>query len=338
MTFTDVHQLWAYSISQKAVYWLGYYRETPGNLFGSLDTLFAIEIDLLFLFSISRTAKVITTLSGPERYFKLFEKAKKMITDYRVSSYENTEELRKYLRKVLKSYRGKNVSMKGICDILTGKTKKVRGNTLKKIIMKKVVDIEVPSPIYNELIKTELEEKFDKSVRKLENLPHFERKLLFISTYMAQVGREKFYLSRKDKFKTAYELLKNVEEFGKYMSKRYETKEFVVEMVEAHPYVEGRKAVVRKAIDRMEIKRLREFVQRYIELDEHDRNLMDRFLRNYGRYDSVRFGIRVKGPEPVSVFAKKYRLKIQPTLLAYWCEDDKRVKRRLERILKELNI
>jgi len=44
------HPIWAYSISQKAVFWLGYYREEAGNLFDAFDTLFTIENTLaLFL-------------------------------------------------------------------------------------------------------------------------------------------------------------------------------------------------------------------------------------------------------------------------------------------------
>ncbi len=329
----DIHPLWAYSISQKAVYWLGYYRETPGNLFGALDTLFVIEKSFLPLFPISRTSKVIAVLSGSERYSELFEKAKEMVVDYGVSSYENTEKLKKYLKKILNPYRKENVSMKGICDILTGRTKKVRGDTLKKLLLGKTVGIDVPFPVFNEIVKTELEEQFERALKELKQLSLSERKRLFISTYTALLKREKFYLSRKDKLKESYELLGDVEEFGKYMSKRYETMEFVVDMVKAHPYVEGRKAVVRKAIDRMGARKLDEFVRKYIELDEHNRKLLDRFLRNYGRYDWIRFGMRVKGPEVVRRFARKYNLKIQPSFLAYWCEDDGRTRRRLERVL-----
>ena len=86
----------------------------------------------------------------------------------------------------------------------------------------------------------------------------------------------------------------------------------------------------------MGVKKLWEFIQGYIRLDEYDRKLMDRFLRNYGRYEGIRFGMRVKGPEVVRKFAKKYHLEIQPSFLAYWCEDDGRVRRRQERVLKEI--
>ncbi len=331
----DIHPLWAYFISQKAVYWLGYYREAPGNLFGTIDTLFVIE-KMLGAFSVYRTSKIIRSLEVPEKYEKLLREAEKYIPEFDVSIYANTRNLRKFIRKVIGSYREEKMSAARILEIITGKTKSIRGNTLRKILEgKRVETLDVPYPMYNEWIKTEIEKRFEEVLEKLKLLPLLERKRLFISTYIAQVGREKFYLSRKDKFEEAYEQLGDVEGFGKYMSRRYETKEFVVEMVDAYPYVGGRKAVVRKAIDRMGVKRLWEFIQRYIGLDEHDRKLMDRFLRNYGRYEGIRFGMRVKGPEVVREFARKYHLEIQPSFLAYWCEDDGRVRRRLERVLKE---
>ncbi|MDI3495815.1 MAG: hypothetical protein PWQ72_1942, partial [Pseudothermotoga sp.] len=110
--------------------------------------------------------------------------------------------------------------------------------------------------------------------------------------------------------------------------------EFVVSMVKAHPFIEGRKEAVKKALERMKGKKLERFALRYIDLEESDRKLLDRFLRNYGRYDGVRFGIRLKGPEVMREFARKYSLKVQPSFAAFWCEEDGRVRKRLEKMMK----
>nr|WP_153020863.1 hypothetical protein [Kosmotoga sp. DU53] len=80
--------------------------------------------------------------------------------------------------------------------------------------------------------------------------------------------------------------------------------------------------------------RIDEFIKHYVKFNEHNRKLLDRFLRNYGRYDGIRFGVRIDGPERVRAFAKRYRLKIQPCFIAYWCEEDGRTRRKLERILE----
>lgn len=334
------HPFWAHSVSKKAVYYLGYYREVPGNLFGCLDTLFVIE-KAINSCSIAQTAQIIASLPVPKGYEELSTEAEKSIPNYNISMYENTEEQRKYLRMLIASYRKENVSIGGLSAIFTGKTKVIRGNTLKKIIERitesRNMDItHMPYPIYNELVKIEIEKGFQEVIKSLEQLSLSERKVLFISTYMAQIERGKFYLSRKDKFKEAYEALGETRKLKRYMSKRYETMEFMIDMVRAHPYIDGRKAVVRKAIERIGKKRLDEFVRRYIEFDEADRKLLDRFLRNYGRYEGIRFGIRIDGPERVRSFAKRYNLKIQQCFIAYWCEEGGRTRRKLEKILENI--
>ncbi len=329
----DIHPRLAYSISQKAVFWLGFYREEPGNLFGALDTMLVLE-KMINSLHIYKTSRIIRLMEVPKKYEKLLKVSERYIPKFSKSLYPNTSDLRSFISKIVGPYRKEKISAGRISEIITGKTKKIRGNTLRKILQEKNVDtLKVPQPVYNELIKMLIKYRFEKALKELKQMPLSERKLLFFSTYTALLKREKFFLSRKDKLKESYELLGDVEGFGKYMVRRYETMEFVVDMIKAHPYVEGRKAVVRKAIDRMGIKKLDEFVRRYIELDEYDRKLLDRFLRNYGRYDGVRFGTRIKGPDVVRRFARKYNLKIQPSFLAYWYEDDGRTRRRLERVL-----
>jgi hypothetical protein len=83
----------------------------------------------------------------------------------------------------------------------------------------------------------------------------------------------------------------------------------------------------------MKRKKLERFTLKYIEMKESDRRLLDKFLRNYGRYYGVRFGIRLKGPDVVREFAKRHSLKVQPLFVAFWCEEDGRARRRLVRIL-----
>ncbi|ACR79768.1 MULTISPECIES: hypothetical protein [Kosmotoga] len=331
----EKHPFWAQSIARRAVYYLGYYREIPGNLFGCLDTLFVIE-KAINSCSIAQTARVIASLPVPKNYEKLSREAEKFIPNYYISMYENTEELRKYLKTLIGPYRKENVSIAGLSAIFTGKTKVIRGNTLRKIIERitesRNVDItRMPYPVYNELVKHRIEKSFDEAVKYLEKLPFSERKRLFFSTFIALIDREKFYLSRKDKLLETYKSLRGIDTFANLMSKRYETMNFVVDMVKAHPYIEGRKAAIRKAVDRM---RIDEFIKHYAKFNEHNRKLLDKFLRNYGRYDGIRFGVRIDGPERVRAFAKRYRLKIQPCFIAYWCEEDGRTRRKLERILE----
>lgn len=325
----EKHPRLAYDLSQGAVFWLGYYKETPGNLFGALDTLFVIErnIDSPFIYNIAR---VISSLPVPEHYVPLLKEAKKFVVDYTKSSYLNTAQLRNYIEKVAQNE--KNLSPKGISDILKGKTKTIRGNTIRKILTH--VDEKIPFPIWNERVKVDIERRFNIFSEKLGKFSFHKRLLLFLSTYTALVDRN--YLSGEEKLEGAYKSLKDIEIFKNHMLKRYETMEFVISMVEAHPYIEGRKEIVKRALERMSERKLERFIQKYIELKEGDRKLLDKFLRNYGRYDGVRFEIRLKGPDIMREFAKKYSLKVQPSFIAFWCEEDGRVRRKLERILRAL--
>jgi hypothetical protein len=327
-----MHPVWAYSISQRTVFWLGYYREEPGNLFGALDTLFSIE-KYFGLASIASTAKIITSIIVPEAYVKLLEEVKSLVPRYDVSLYPNTGELRIFIKNMVGAYRKEKVSAGRLSEIINGKTRSIRGDTLRKV-KKLPVSIEAPFPVYNEWMKLKIESQFKEAMRSIKDMSLFERKRSFMSTYMALTNRKRFYISRRDKFKETYKLLNHPEKFEEFTSKRYETMEFVIEMIKAHPYIEGRKATLRKVFDRIGEKTLSEFVENYVDLEEDEKALIDRFLRNYGRYDGVRFNIRLKGPDEVREFAKKYHLKIQPLFAAFWCEEDGRVRKRLEKMMK----
>ncbi len=326
------HPFWAHYIAQRAVFWLGYYREEPGNLFGALDTLFEIEksLDLVL---IAFTAKIIASMPVPKAYAKLASEAKSLLMRYGISFYPNTKELRSFIKNTVGLYRKEKVSAGRLSEIITGKTKKIRGDTLRKI-MRFPAGVKAPFPVWNEWVKTEVETSFKEAMERIKEMAPLERKRRFLATYMAQVRRKKLYISRKDKLQEAFELLGHAEGFEKLMGKRHETMEFVIEMVKAHPCIEGRKKAAGKALSRMGKRKLERFTRRYIKMKEKDKELFDRYLRNYGRYDGIRFGMRFKRPEVVREFARMYSLKIQTSFAAFWEEEDGRVRERLERILR----
>ncbi|AFG35174.1 hypothetical protein Ferpe_1068 [Fervidobacterium pennivorans DSM 9078] len=327
------HPIWAYSISQKAVFWLGYYREEAGNLFDAFDTLFTIE-KYLGLVSTAFTAEIISSLTVPEIHSEFLDEVRMWKPCYNVSEYPNTEELRTFIKGMVGTYRKERVSAGRLSEIINGKTQSVRGNTLKKLIKPSTVNVKAPFPVYNELVKLEIEMRFEEAIKSIKEMPPLKRKKLFISTYMAQIGKKEFYISRKDKFREACRLLEYPEEFKEFMSKRYETMRFVAEMIRAHPYIEGRKATLSKALDKMNGRRLSEFIERYGELGKEEKVLINTFLRNHGRYDGVKFEIRLKGPDEVREFAKKYSLKIQPSFVAFWCEENAKIRRKLTSIMR----
>ncbi len=218
-------------------------------------------------------------------------------------------------------------------QIITGKTKKIRGDTLRKI-MRFPAGVKAPFPVYNEWVKMEVEASFKEAMERIKEMAPVERERKFLSTYMAQVRRKKLYISGKDKLQEAFELLGRAEGFEEFMGKRHETMEFVMEMVKAHPYIEGRKEAAGKALSRMRKRKLEKFACKYIQMEEKDKELFDRLLGSYGRYDGIKFGIKFRRSEVVREFARMYSLKIQTTFAAFWEEEDGRVRERLERILR----
>ncbi|OOC44768.1 hypothetical protein, partial [Thermosipho sp. 1074] len=101
-------------------------------------------------FSIYRTSKVIRSLGVSKKYEKLLKEAERYIPKFNVSIYANTKDLRRFIRKIVGLCRGEKISAGRISEIITGKTKRIRGNTLKKIIEgKEVENLEVPYPVYN---------------------------------------------------------------------------------------------------------------------------------------------------------------------------------------------
>ncbi|MCD6449399.1 MAG: hypothetical protein J7L34_02685, partial [Thermotogaceae bacterium] len=250
------------------------------------------------------------------------------------NTYKNTRKLRNFLKKILGPYRSESLSPSRTSEIVTGKTSFIRSDTLQKLIEGKDIDIYTcPYPVYNELIKKRIKKDFEKAIMTLQGMKFKDRLCLFLSTFTALVDRSKFYLSRKDKFLEAFMLLKrkkDIPRFKEYMSKRYETMLFVINMIEPHPYIKGRRDAAKKFFSRLSSKRLETFAKVYASLREGNRKVIDRFLRNYGRYEVMRLRTRLKGPKVIRDFAKRYGAKVQPTLAAYWTNSDGRVRRKLE--------
>ncbi|KAF2960276.1 helix-turn-helix domain-containing protein [Thermotoga sp. 38H-to] len=329
----------AKDMAEEALYWNGYFFDAPR--FYALDTLFEVQRTTSDP-AIVETARLIEIASEglKDSASDLLKKDQRLFLRLNNSLYRNTKSLQRFLRRNTTSIKHLSeitgVARNRLSDILNGKTQKIRGETLRKIAkaLEKSNILSFPPPLLSEWVKLRIEENFSAALREIKTKRLEERQILFLSTYTALIDRK--FLSRKERLKKAYTLLEDIESFADFMAKDHRTMEFVVSMVKAHPFVEGRKEAVKRALARMKRKRLERFVLRYIEMKESDRKLLDRFLRNYGRYDGVRFGIRLKGPEVVREFAKKYSLKVQPLFVAFWCEEDGRARRRLERVLKHM--
>ncbi len=207
---------------------------------------------------------------------------------------------------------------------MNGKTKTVYGKTLRKLIIGLDLKVDIltsPKPVVSEWLKIGIDRDFKYSIETLRDYSPEKRSVLLISTYASELGRDDALksLARKRKLREVMKLCVNdLNGFADVMKRRWETKEFVIDMTKAHPYVEGRKALVLSFLGRLPVKRRKRFVEMYCDVSEDIRLVMDRFIRNYVRYDR-KWGVMVKIPyEELEVYTKRLRLKRTPIALAWY--------------------
>jgi hypothetical protein len=146
------------------------------------------------------------------------------------------------------------------------------------------------------------------------------------------------YLSRKGRLKQAIKLCTaDMYKFTNFMSPRYETMRFVSGMIsEMHPFLEGRKDLVKKFLGRMPKKRMRRFAVNYAELTEEDRKIVDAFARNYTRYDLGWKVYDLRLPVEWKEFVEFFHLKKRPSALAFFVPKRSNERKKILRVLQAL--
>ncbi len=349
------HPHWALRLANQAIYWVGWYREDARSIFYVFDTFFEIQ-RIVSDQRLGKTASLITSLqkylpSGQGRntreyYKEIIQDCKYFIFDLEGSVYINSNSLRNYLRRFIKSISSasvdSNISRGKLSAILNGKTKTVRGETIRKLIKGlklKLNPLNDPTPIINEWMKIKIEDAFFDSLEKLKGIKPNDRIISLLLTYMTIFDRkEKLpYLSRKGILERVIELCTtDMNEFTNFMSHRYETMRFVSDMInEMHPFIEGRKDLVKKFLGRMPKKRMKIFALSYAELTEGDRKTVDAFARNYTRYD---LGLEVYVGLPVELkeFVEFFHLKKRPSTLASFTSERPTERKKILRVLQAL--
>jgi hypothetical protein len=299
------HPHWALRLANQAMYWAGWYREDARVVFYVFDTLFVIQ-RIVSDQRLCETASLIASLqkylpSGRGRdtreyYRETIQDCKCFIFDLKGSVYKNSNSLRNYLRRFIKSISSasvdSNISRGKLSAILNGKTKTVRGETIRKLIKGlklKLNPLNDSTPLINEWMKIKIEDAFFEALEKLKGIRPNNRIILLVSTYMSILDRKEklSYLSRKGKLEQAIKLCTaDINKFTNFMSHKYETMRFVSDMInKMHPFIEGRKDLVKKFLRRMPKKRMGMFAVNYSGLTEGDCKTVDVFARNYTRYD-----------------------------------------------------
>lgn len=337
--------------AEKGVYYLGYYYEEPKIKFYILDTIFSIEKNLNF-YRIFETSELINNYENDDfvksKYGKLLKETKNYLIDFEKNLYQNNIKLRNYLKKKIKNiYKASKltkISRGKLYDILNGKTKNIRGETIRKLISGLNIEIEnnTPKEIFSELIKMKIDENFEKAMSFLNEKSEIERNKLIISTYISLYNRKNKYkyLIKKDNLKKILYLINSdFEKFKEFTNKRYETKRFISYVLNPPIFIKGRRDLVLKFLNNLQRESLNDFIKFYLSIDEKAREIFDIFIRNYIRFNKITINLG-ENPE----IEKNYKniiqflnLKTSSILLSYYFFSKwERVK--FKRLLSKLDI
>jgi DNA-binding Xre family transcriptional regulator len=348
----DIHPIFSLNISKKACYYLGYFREDMEGRFYILDTLLEIQ-KIVKDEDMWETVEMICLLyddlpekggwGTKEHYKNLFDFCNAKRINFDISSYENTKELRDYLINIgkdMKLYELSDflgISKPNLSKILKGWTFKIRSETIRSIIERinlKVDYINDPYPIVNEYVKLKINTEFLQNKEKLKEISKEERKILFISTYMSLIKRDRYKsnINLKELFLL---FVNDIDLFIQKAEKDMFIMWFTNKIIgKSHPLLEGRKDLAVKFFRVLPIKKRNKFIDYYLNLDEKDRILIDEFIRNYVRYDR-KWGISFS-KSILKNFIQEFRLKPLPTILSVYSLDKKTERKRLVNILDKI--
>lgn len=348
----DIHPIFSLNISKKACYYLGYFREDMEGRFYILDTLLEIQ-KIVKDEDMWETVEMICLLyddlpekggwGTKEHYKNLFDFCNAKRINFDISSYENTKELRDYLINIgkdMKLYELSDflgISKPNLSKILKGWTFKIRSETIRSIIERinlKVDYINDPYPIVNECVKLKINTEFLQNKEKLKEISKEERKILFISTYMSLIKRDRYKsnINLKELFLL---FVNDIDLFIQKAEKDMFIMWFTNKIIgKSHPLLEGRKDLAVKFFRVLPIKKRNKFIDYYLNLDEKNRILIDEFIRNYVRYDR-KWGISFS-KSILKNFIQEFRLKPLPTILSVYSLDKKTERKRLVNILDKI--
>ena len=285
--------------AEKGIYYLGYYYEEPKINFYILDTIFSIEKKLNF-YRIFETSELINNYKNDDfvknKYSKLLNETRRYRVDFEKNLYKNSKSLRNYLKKYMKNINKASkitkISRDKLYDILNGKTKNIRGETIKKLINGLNIEIEnnTPNEIFSELIKIKIDENFEKTISFLNEKEDIEKNKLIISTYMSLYDRKNQYryLIKKDNLKKILYLINSdFEKFKEFTNERYETKRFISYVLNPPIFIKGRKDLILKFLNNIHYENLNDFINFYLNINEDEREILDIFIRNYIRFNKI---------------------------------------------------
>ena len=344
----DVNKSIALNFSLGLGFYLGYYFDDDNyKVFNSLDTIFQVQkecndpmmYETAFIFS-----KVFSKLNYENRkiiwkdYTNTIYEVRRFVINIKKGNYKSTKALRDFLKQEIE--RGQvpikelNISKRTLNDFLSGKTKQIKPNTLRKIInnLEFEINTSLAIPIIKELKKKDIDKKFEENFYKfmqlrIENqlsefftsyLVHYYKQEIKLEKVIKEIESESLIKERCDYYtreliNSIFEktpkidvdsLLINNQELKTVTNKDITFKE--------HPYYSARKILVKRFMKDLNKIYLQEFIRKYIKLDSKEKEIIEKYIMNYGRYYEIKNipkELKPKVPKEINVFVKKYTLK-----------------------------
>ena len=344
----DVDKSIALNFSFPLGFYLGYYFDDDNyNVFNSLDTIFQVQkesndpmmYETAFIFS-----KVFSKLDYENRqiiwkdYTNTIYEVRRFVVNIKKGNHKNTKTLRNFIKQEVEkeqvSIKELNISKRTLNDFLSGITKQIKPNTLRNIIdnLEFEINSSLAIPIIKELKKKDIDKKFEENFYKFIRLRAEEQLSEFFTSYLVHYYRQEVKLEKvikdiksgsltkercdyytRELINSIFEktpnidvdsLLTNNQELKTYTNKDITFKE--------HPYYSARKILVKKFMNDLNKIYLQEFIGNYINLDSNQKDIIEKYIMNYGRYYEIKNipkELRPKVPKDINVFVKKYTLK-----------------------------
>lgn len=254
---------------------------------------------------------------------------KMVISELENKKYRNSRRLREVLLKKidnLKSFSKINgLSYQKLYLNLKGKTECIKSELLRQIILALDIDkMDSIPPIRKELKKIELEKEFKSNEKNLYRLSREELFLKFWSVIFSIDQKLKIDLNCCEDL-----IFEDLSEFFSYMGNSYHGKYIFNCMFDSSPYFEAKKMLSITFLS--ELYHSYDFTAFYKTLKEKERKVMNRFIRNYSRfddrhYDKIRqLSEKVFGNDHAHSsisFINKYSLDVNSFNMSLWHMDE----------------
>ena len=358
----DVDKNTALNFTLPLGFYLGYYFDDDNfNVFNSLDTIFQVQkenndpmmYETAFIFS-----KCLSKVDK-ERYNTLKRKCGKSINQlkYCVCSldsnyYLNIKTLRNFIKQEIEkeqvSIKELNISKRTLDSFLSGITKQIKSNTLRNIIdnLEFEINSSLAIPIIKELKKKDIDKKFEENFYKFMELEVEKQLTEFFTSYLVHYYKQEVKLERvikdiesgslikgrcdyytRELINSTFEKPPNID-VDSLLTTNQEQKTYTNKDItfKEHPFYSARKILVKRFIKDLNKAYLQEFIEKYLKADSKQKDIIERYIMNYGRYYEIKNipkELRPKVPKEINVFVKKYTLKRRPSAISFYVFEGK---------------